>query len=164
MGVQVQEIPEVNGVIKRLEQIKGIDSVVKGRCLQGMAMAPSFQVYLSGQLSNGYKLIARSGNQVQEVLSLHHMQQIHQWLLITTCPLKILLSMFYFLLLSWVGGFFIFFPFCFWVSLLFLWFWIQEKRFKSCSCFIKLVSIENSRFSWEFYFWFFCLSFRVLFS
>jgi hypothetical protein len=89
MGVQVQEIPEVNGVIKRLEQIKGIDSVVKGRCLQGMAMAPSFQVYLSGQLSNGYKLIARSGNQVQEVLSLHHMQQIHQLLLlITTCPLK----------------------------------------------------------------------------
>ncbi|CAM6011664.1 unnamed protein product [Sphagnum balticum] len=66
----VQEIPEVNGVIKRLEQIKGIDSVVKGRCLQGMAMAPSFQVYLSGQLSNGYKLIARSGNQVQEVLVL----------------------------------------------------------------------------------------------
>jgi hypothetical protein len=89
MGVQVQEIPEVNGLIKRLEQIKGIDSVVKGRCLQGMAMAPSFQVYLSGQLSNGYKLIARSGNQVQEVLSLHHMQQIHQLLLlITTCRLK----------------------------------------------------------------------------
>ncbi len=85
----MQEIPEVNGLIKRLEQIKGIDSVVKGRCLQGMAMAPSFQVYLSGQLSNGYKLIARSGNQVQEVLSLHHMQQIHQLLLlVTTCPLK----------------------------------------------------------------------------
>jgi len=70
IDAKVQEIPEVNGVIKRLEQIKGIDSVVKGRCLQGMAMAPSFQVYLSGQLSNGYKLIARSGNQVQEVLVL----------------------------------------------------------------------------------------------
>ncbi|CAM6079629.1 unnamed protein product [Sphagnum tenellum] len=71
MAVEIDaKIPEVNGVIKRLEQIKGIDSVVKGRCLQGMAMAPSFQVYLSGQLSNGYKLIARSGNQVQEVLVL----------------------------------------------------------------------------------------------
>jgi hypothetical protein len=125
MGVQVQEIPEVNGVIKRLEQIKGIDSVVKGRCLQGMAMAPSFQVYLSGQLSNGYKLIARSGNQVQEVLSLHYMQQIHQLLLlITTCPLKDLaVNVFFFspFLSGWVFCFLSFLFFFFWgVSLLFL--------------------------------------------
>jgi hypothetical protein len=48
------------------------------------------------------------------------MQQIHQWLLITTCPLKILLSMFSFLLLSWVGGFFIFFPFPFFFFFFFL--------------------------------------------
>ncbi len=121
MGVQVQEIPEVNGVIKRLEQIKGIDSVVKGRCLQGMAMAPSFQVYLSGQLSNGYKLIARSGNQVQEVPSLHHMQQIHQWLLlITFCPLKDLAVNVFFsspFLSGWVFHSLSFLVF--WVSLLF---------------------------------------------
>lgn len=65
--MQQEEIVELRGVIKRLEAYKGIESVRKGRRIQGTALAPTFQVYLSAQLTNGYKLLARSGNQVQEV-------------------------------------------------------------------------------------------------
>ncbi|KAG0559853.1 hypothetical protein KC19_10G134300 [Ceratodon purpureus] len=61
-------MPELIGVTERLEAYKGIDSVQLGRRIQGNALAPTFQVYLSGQLDDGFKLLARSGNQVQEVL------------------------------------------------------------------------------------------------
>lgn len=61
-------MPELVGVTKRLKEYKGIDSVQLGRRIQGTALAPTFQVYLSVQLDDGFKLLARSGNQVQEVL------------------------------------------------------------------------------------------------
>lgn len=60
-------MPELIEVIRRLEELKGIESVLLGRRIQGTALAPTFQVYLSGQLDDGFKLLARSGNQVQEV-------------------------------------------------------------------------------------------------
>lgn len=60
-------MPELIGVTQRLEAYKGIDRVQLGRRIQGNALAPTFQVYLSGQLDDGFKLLARSGNQVQEV-------------------------------------------------------------------------------------------------
>lgn len=60
-------MPELIGMTKRLEAYKGIDSVKIGRRLQGNALAPTFQVYLSDQLDDGFKLLARSGNLVQEV-------------------------------------------------------------------------------------------------
>lgn len=63
-------MPELVGVTKRLKEYKGIDSVQLGRRIQGTALAPTFQVYLSVQLDDGFKLLARSGNQVQEVSDL----------------------------------------------------------------------------------------------
>lgn len=64
---QIAEIVELGGVIQRLEAYKGIEDVKRGRRIQGTALAPTFQVYLSGQLEDGFKLLARSGNLVQEV-------------------------------------------------------------------------------------------------
>lgn len=65
--LQTIVMPELIGLTQRLEAYKGIDSVQTGRRLQGNALAPTFQVYLSDQLDNGFKLLARSGNLVQEV-------------------------------------------------------------------------------------------------
>lgn len=67
-GTETTGMPELIEVIRRLEELKGIESVLLGRRIQGTALAPTFQVYLSGQLDDGFKLLARSGNQVQEVL------------------------------------------------------------------------------------------------
>lgn len=55
-------------VLSRLRSDVTINSVDLGRTLRGGAQAPALQVYLSGQLENGYKLLARAGPEVQEIL------------------------------------------------------------------------------------------------
>lgn len=60
--------PELEALITKLEQMEQIACVTKGRCLRSAALAPTFQVFLSVPQENGYKLLARFGNKIQEVL------------------------------------------------------------------------------------------------
>ncbi|KAK8520918.1 hypothetical protein V6N13_077050 [Hibiscus sabdariffa] len=62
------EWPDVESLIKELEQIEGIQSVSKGRFFLSSGLAPTFQVYMASMFENQYKLLARSGNKVQEVI------------------------------------------------------------------------------------------------
>ncbi|PHT96005.1 hypothetical protein T459_03887 [Capsicum annuum] len=60
--------PDVESLIKELQQFKGISSVSKGRYFLSPGLAPTFQVYMASMFENQYKLLARSGNRVQEVI------------------------------------------------------------------------------------------------
>ncbi|XVE64874.1 hypothetical protein DITRI_Ditri07aG0136600 [Diplodiscus trichospermus] len=62
------EWPDVESLIKELEQIEGVQSVSKGRFFLSPGLAPTFQVYMASMFENQYKLLARSGNKVQEVI------------------------------------------------------------------------------------------------
>lgn len=63
-----EEWPEVESLVKELEQYKGVDQVKKGRFFLSPGLAPTFQVYMASVLENEYKLLARAGNKVQEVI------------------------------------------------------------------------------------------------
>lgn len=60
--------PELEDLIKKLEKMDQISNVSRGRCLYSAAFAPTFQVLISTPQSNGYKLLARYGNKIQEIL------------------------------------------------------------------------------------------------
>ncbi|KAJ0049503.1 hypothetical protein Pint_16108 [Pistacia integerrima] len=62
------EWPDVESLIKELQKIEGIESVSKGRFFLSPGLAPTFQVYMASMFENQYKLLARSGNKVQEVI------------------------------------------------------------------------------------------------
>lgn len=62
-----EEMRELEDVMARLRAVGGISEVRLGRRLRGSALAPAFQVYLSSQWEDGYKLLARAGTEVQEV-------------------------------------------------------------------------------------------------
>ncbi|CAL1375381.1 unnamed protein product [Linum trigynum] len=59
---------EVESLIKELEQTEGIQSVTKGRYFLSPGLAPTFQVYMASMFEDQYKLLARAGNKVQEVI------------------------------------------------------------------------------------------------
>ncbi|KAK9144954.1 hypothetical protein Sjap_004857 [Stephania japonica] len=61
------EWPDVESLIKELQQIEGVLSVSKGRFLLSPGLAPTFQVYMGSMFGNQYKLLARAGNKVQEI-------------------------------------------------------------------------------------------------
>ncbi|KAI3792453.1 hypothetical protein L2E82_06333 [Cichorium intybus] len=63
-----EEWPEVESLVKELDQYKGVDQVKKGRFFLSPGLAPTFQVYMASVLENEYKLLARAGNKVQEVI------------------------------------------------------------------------------------------------
>ncbi|XP_057750916.1 uncharacterized protein LOC130969276 [Arachis stenosperma] len=63
-----EEWPEVESLIKELQKIEGIESVSKGRFFRSPGLAPTFQVYMASIFDNQYKLLARSGNKIQEVI------------------------------------------------------------------------------------------------
>ncbi|TXG51720.1 hypothetical protein EZV62_024244 [Acer yangbiense] len=62
------EWDDVESIIKELQQIEGVESVSKGRFFLSPGLAPTFQVYMASMFDNQYKLLARSGNKVQEVI------------------------------------------------------------------------------------------------
>ncbi|XP_049376330.1 uncharacterized protein LOC125841276 [Solanum stenotomum] len=62
------EWPDVESLINELQQFEGISSVSKGRYFLSPGLAPTFQVYMASMFENQYKLLARSGNRVQEVI------------------------------------------------------------------------------------------------
>lgn len=62
------EWADVETLVKELQQIEGIQSVSRGRFFLSPGLAPTFQVYMASMFENQYKLLARSGNKVQEVI------------------------------------------------------------------------------------------------
>ncbi|XP_065858231.1 uncharacterized protein [Euphorbia lathyris] len=62
------EWPDVESLIEELRKIEGIQSVSKGRFFLSPGLAPTFQVYMASMFENQYKLLARAGNKVQEVI------------------------------------------------------------------------------------------------
>lgn len=65
---QNSEWTDVESLIKELLQFEGIKSVSKGRYFLSPGLAPTFQVYMASMFENQYKLLARAGNRVQEVI------------------------------------------------------------------------------------------------
>ncbi|WOG90262.1 hypothetical protein DCAR_0209505 [Daucus carota subsp. sativus] len=63
-----KEWADVESLIKELEQFEGIQAVSKGRFFLSPGLAPAFQVYMASMFENRYKLLARAGNRVQEVI------------------------------------------------------------------------------------------------
>ncbi|KAG8076519.1 hypothetical protein GUJ93_ZPchr0006g40649 [Zizania palustris] len=62
------EWPEVDALIKEMKSIEEVRDVYKGRFLQSPGLAPTFQVYMAPLVGQKYKLLARYGNNVQEVM------------------------------------------------------------------------------------------------
>ncbi|KAL6629711.1 hypothetical protein ACP70R_029476 [Stipagrostis hirtigluma subsp. patula] len=62
------EWPEVDALIGEMQKLEGVRDVYKGRFLQSLGLAPTFQVYMSPVTDRKYKLLARYGNNVQEVM------------------------------------------------------------------------------------------------
>lgn len=62
------EWADVESLIKELEQFEGIQAVSRGRFFLSPGLAPAFQVYMASMFENQYKLLARAGNRVQEVI------------------------------------------------------------------------------------------------
>ncbi|XP_076951912.1 uncharacterized protein LOC143625482 [Bidens hawaiensis] len=55
-------------LVKGLQRYEGIESVTKGRFFLSPGLTPTFQVYMASMFQNEYKLLARAGNKVQEVM------------------------------------------------------------------------------------------------
>nr|AGT16201.1 S1 RNA-binding domain-containing protein [Saccharum hybrid cultivar R570] len=62
------EWPEVDALMEELRKIEGVRDVYKGRFFQSPGLAPTFQVYMATVVGPKYKLLARYGNNVQEVM------------------------------------------------------------------------------------------------
>ncbi|CAA7403386.1 unnamed protein product [Spirodela intermedia] len=62
------EWADVESLIEELEKIDGVVGVSKGRFFLSPGLTPTFQVYMASMYDNQYKLLARYGNKVQEVL------------------------------------------------------------------------------------------------
>ena len=62
------EWPEVESLVEELQKIDGVQSVSKGRFFRSPGLAPTFQVYMASIFEDQYKLLARSGNKIQEVI------------------------------------------------------------------------------------------------
>ncbi|KAG7654079.1 S1 domain [Arabidopsis suecica] len=62
------EWPDVESLIKELEMVEGIQSVSKSRFFLSPGLAPTFQIYMAPMFENQYKLLARAGNRVQELI------------------------------------------------------------------------------------------------
>ncbi|XP_077241799.1 nucleic acid-binding, OB-fold-like protein isoform X2 [Tasmannia lanceolata] len=83
------EWADVESLIKELQQIEGIQSVSKGRFFLSPGLAPTFQVYMASMFENQYKLLARSGNKVQEVLVRASLDKEQMKAVILTCTNRV---------------------------------------------------------------------------
>lgn len=63
-----EEWADVESLVKELQQYKGVEQVRKGRFFMSPGLAPTFQVYMASMVEKEYKLLARAGNKVQEVI------------------------------------------------------------------------------------------------
>ncbi|GJM90006.1 hypothetical protein PR202_ga06242 [Eleusine coracana subsp. coracana] len=62
------EWPEVDSLMEEMRKIDEVRDVYKGRFFQSPGLAPTFQVYMAPVVGPKYKLLARYGNNVQEVM------------------------------------------------------------------------------------------------
>nr|XP_020199410.2 uncharacterized protein LOC109785209 [Aegilops tauschii subsp. strangulata] len=62
------EWPEVDSLIEELKNIEQVKDVYKGRFFRSPGLAPTFQVYMASLVGQKYKVLARYGNNVQEVM------------------------------------------------------------------------------------------------
>ncbi|XP_015896162.2 uncharacterized protein LOC107429903 isoform X1 [Ziziphus jujuba] len=83
------EWDDVESLIKELQQTEGIQSVSKGRFFLSPGLAPTFQVYMASMFENQYKLLARSGNKVQEVIVQTSMGKEEMKSAILTCTNRV---------------------------------------------------------------------------
>ncbi|CAI0476357.1 unnamed protein product [Linum tenue] len=83
------EWEEVESLIKELEQIEGIQSVTKGRYFLSPGLAPTFQVYMASTFEDQYKLLARAGNKVQEVIVQSLLDKEEMKSIILSCANKV---------------------------------------------------------------------------
>ncbi|KAJ7952344.1 30S ribosomal protein S1 [Quillaja saponaria] len=83
------EWAEVESLIRELQQIDGIKYVSKGRFFLSPGLAPTFQVYMASMFENQYKLLARSGNKVQEVVVQSSLDKEGMKSAILTCTKKV---------------------------------------------------------------------------
>ncbi|KAJ4956334.1 hypothetical protein NE237_013117 [Protea cynaroides] len=83
------EWADVESLIKELEQIEGIESVSKGRFFLSPGLAPTFQVYMASMFGKQYKLLARSGNKVQEVIVQSSLDKEEMKAAILTCTSRV---------------------------------------------------------------------------
>ncbi|XP_075642769.1 uncharacterized protein LOC142614103 isoform X6 [Castanea sativa] len=70
-------------------EIEGIQSASKGRFFLSPGLAPTFQVYMASMFENQYKLLARSGNKVQEVIVQTSLGKEEMKSAILTCTNKV---------------------------------------------------------------------------
>ncbi|AQK67845.1 Nucleic acid-binding OB-fold-like protein [Zea mays] len=54
--------------MEEMRRTEGVRDVYKGRFFQSPGLAPTFQVYMAPVVGPKYKLLARYGNSVQEVM------------------------------------------------------------------------------------------------
>ncbi|XP_068640036.1 uncharacterized protein [Aristolochia californica] len=83
------EWDDVESLMKELKQIEGVNSVSRGRFFLSPGLAPTFQVYMSSMFENQYKLLARSGNKVQEVLVQASLDKEQMKATILTCTNRV---------------------------------------------------------------------------
>ncbi|CAN6227069.1 unnamed protein product [Urochloa humidicola] len=62
------EWPEVDALMEEMRKIDDVRDIYKGRFFQSPGLAPTFQVYMAPVVGPKYKLLARYGNNVQEVM------------------------------------------------------------------------------------------------
>ncbi|XP_076887296.1 uncharacterized protein LOC143537399 [Bidens hawaiensis] len=84
-----EEWAEVESLVKELQQYKGVDQVKKGRFFLSPGLAPTFQVYMASAVENEYKLLARAGNKVQEVIVETSMGKEEMKSVILTCANRV---------------------------------------------------------------------------
>ncbi|XP_061373744.1 uncharacterized protein LOC133316061 [Gastrolobium bilobum] len=83
------EWSEVECLIKELQKVEGIQSVSKGGFFRSPGLAPTFQVYMASMFENQYKLLARSGNRIQEVIVQTSLDKERMKSAIMTCANKV---------------------------------------------------------------------------
>ncbi|RLN09182.1 uncharacterized protein C2845_PM11G12340 [Panicum miliaceum] len=62
------EWAEVDALMEEMRKIEDVRDVYKGQFFQSPGLAPTFQVYMAPVVGPKYKLLARYGNNVQEVM------------------------------------------------------------------------------------------------
>ncbi|KAK7358640.1 hypothetical protein VNO77_00578 [Canavalia gladiata] len=83
------EWSEVESLIIELQKIEGVQSVSKGRFFRSPGLAPTFQVYMASIFENQYKLLARSGNKIQEVIVQTSLDRERMKSAIMTCASRV---------------------------------------------------------------------------
>ncbi|KAF3323152.1 hypothetical protein FCM35_KLT13141 [Carex littledalei] len=63
-----EEWEDVESLIKELNKLEEVDTISKGTFFLSTGLAPTFQVYMAPMVDDRYRLLARFGNKVQEVL------------------------------------------------------------------------------------------------